>query len=179
MTFPKPSCEPHLTPINAPNHRDPLHDAPTIPNLQTPTNTKEAKAASLLRSTARKLLSRQQLVGPKRHGQKLLQRHDRVLAELVVHQYRRVGLHDRVSQKRSHPPNQNDGDSCTYIAELADELPAHATRASRRRDVSGNSNGTEIASLGTLFRSSMISRCFSTKYEHTRWVRKKDISLTC
>ena len=61
----------------------------------------DARTASLLPSTARKLLSRKQLIGAERHGQKLLQRHDRVLAELVVHQYRRVGLHDFRQPKRN------------------------------------------------------------------------------
>jgi hypothetical protein len=37
-----------------------------------------------------------------------------------------------------------------YIAELADELPAHATRAGRRRDVGGDCDGAEIACFGSL-----------------------------
>jgi hypothetical protein len=39
----------------------------------------------------------------------------------------------------------------SYIAELANELPAHATGASRRRDVGGDGDGAEIASFGSLF----------------------------
>ena len=68
-----------------------------------PSTPDKAETASLLCSTAGKLLSRQQLVGTKRHGQKLLKGHDRVLAQLVVHQYRRVGLRNPVSSDSSNP----------------------------------------------------------------------------
>jgi hypothetical protein len=40
----------------------------------------------------------------------------------------------------------------SYIAELANELSAHAARAGRRRDISGDGDGTEIASFGTLLK---------------------------
>ena len=72
---------------------DLLHDAPpytfSVRQLSTP---KKARTVLLLSSTACKLLSGKQLIRTERHGQKLLQCHDRVLAQLVVHQYRRVGL---------------------------------------------------------------------------------------
>lgn len=112
VTYPKRSPEPHLTPTNAPNHRPyPLQDATTTHHLQTPATNhgppNEARTASLLRSSTRELLSRQQLIRTKRHGQKLLQRHDRVLAQLVVHQYRRVGLQNSiVSQNKSRTQTQ-------------------------------------------------------------------------
>jgi hypothetical protein len=49
----------------------------------------------------------------------------------------------------------------TYIAELADELPAHATRAGRRRDVGGDCDGAEIACFSSLDNnlSQYISSC--------------------
>lgn len=37
-----------------------------------------------------------------------------------------------------------------YIAELADELPAHATRAGRRANIGGNRNGAEVTYFSTL-----------------------------
>jgi hypothetical protein len=40
----------------------------------------------------------------------------------------------------------------SYIAELANELSAHATRAGRRRDVSGDGDGAEIANFGSLLK---------------------------
>jgi hypothetical protein len=52
---------------------------------------------NLLSSSTRKLLSRKQLIGAERHGQKLLESHDGVLAEFVVHQYGSVGLDMRLA----------------------------------------------------------------------------------
>jgi hypothetical protein len=52
-----------------------------------------AKANLVGRSgVLRNLFGGQQLVGPKRHGQELLESHDRVLAVLVVHQDGSAGL---------------------------------------------------------------------------------------
>lgn len=59
--------------------------APDNLSERQPPTPNKARTASLLCSTARKLLSRKQLIGTKRHGQKLLQGHDSVLAQLVVH----------------------------------------------------------------------------------------------
>lgn len=72
--------------------------APDHLSERQPPTLDKAETSSLLCSTARKLLSRKQLIGTKRHGQKLLQGHDGVLAQLVVHQYRRVGLQHLVSK---------------------------------------------------------------------------------
>jgi hypothetical protein len=56
----------------------------------------------------------------------------------------------------------------SYIAELANELSAHATRASRRRDVSGDGDGTEIASLGSLFKCHDQSLSYPEHKTHTK-----------
>jgi len=132
---------------------------PSNISKRQPPTPNVAKTASLLRSTPRKLLSRKQLIRTKRHGQKLLQRHDCVLAQLVVHQYRCVWLRDLVSKR--HPKTKNtiipsksrqrdEMIYIPYIAELANKLPAHATRAGRRRDVGGDCDGAEIACFGSL-----------------------------
>jgi hypothetical protein len=64
----------------------------------------------------------------------------------------------------------------SYIAELANELPAHAARASRRRDVGGDGDGTEIASFGSLFEVTSSVAVLPQKYLK---IHGKDNSLTC
>lgn len=95
-------CHPNLTFPQAmlPTTVQILYKMLPLCNLskRLPPAPSKATVILLLRSTARKLLSRQQLIGTKRHRQKLFQGHDRVLAQLVVHQYRRVGLRDYVSR---------------------------------------------------------------------------------
>lgn len=48
-----------------------------------------------------------------------------------------------------------------YIAKLADELPAHAARASGRRDISGDRDGAEIAGFGSLSKIPLSVGCLS------------------
>ena len=50
-------------------------------------------------------LGGQQLVGTERHGQELLEGHDGVLAELVVHEDGSAGLlnKNQISQRKAHP----------------------------------------------------------------------------
>jgi hypothetical protein len=130
------------------------------------------------------LFGGQQLVGTERHGQKLLEGHDSVLAELVVHQNGSAGLFKKQSsqseksflksQDETGTPIETQRKRLSYIAELANELSAHATRASRGRDVSGDGDGAEIASFGTLLGSFVVSQCLSTDKTHTRIT-----SLTC
>ena len=52
----------------------------------------------------------------------------------------------------------------SYIAELADELPAHATRAGRRRDVGGDCDGAEIACFSSLSWVFSMSSCMMGKH---------------
>jgi hypothetical protein len=60
--------------------------------------------ANLVRCSGvlRNLFGGQQLVGPKRHGQELLESHDRVLAVLIVHEDGSAGLleKDQVSKRK-------------------------------------------------------------------------------
>lgn len=131
-----------------------LHNAPpyTFSVRQLPTPTK-ARTVFLLSSTACKLLSGKQLIRTERHGQKLLQRHDRVLAQLVVHQYGRVGL----QYSQSYRLTGRNPKLFSYIAELADELSAHAARAGGRRNVGGNCYGAEVACFSSLVTVSINS----------------------
>jgi len=66
----------------------------------------------------RKVLGRQQLIGAKRHGQELLESHDRVFAELVVHQDGSAGLLKavRVSQRQAlHSSNETGTPSPKHL----------------------------------------------------------------
>jgi hypothetical protein len=108
----------------------------------------------------RKLFGGQQLVGAERHGQKLLQSHDSVLSELVVHEDGGAGLSKQIKSVREKLFRlmilglqwRGKEKRMSYIAELANELSAHATRAGRRRDVSGDGDGAEIANFGSLLK---------------------------
>jgi hypothetical protein len=91
------------------------------------------------------------LSGPKDMGRSC----SRVMAVYLPSlSYIRMGVlgccENRRSQSTKSSPRFTTS-NISYIAELANELPAHATRASRRRDVSGDGDGAEIASFGSLF----------------------------
>ena len=112
--------------------------------------------------------------GTKRHGQKLLQGHDGVLAQLVVHQYRRVGLQHLVS--KTIQTCESVRWRLTYIAELADELPAHATRAGRRRNVGGDCDGAEIACFSSLIITSSVHRLVCRQLYVTTYMLRHSVT---
>lgn len=63
-----------------------------------------------------------------------------------------------------------------YIAELADELPAHAARAGRRRNVGGDCDGAEVACFSSLVVGYLAYRLFKSIFYVSTYVLRHSIA---